>query len=43
MLRVEAVAGARRGVLSLNQLNGTWSGDSVLVNYWSGWTLVGKR
>jgi hypothetical protein len=43
MLRVEAVAGARRGVLSLNQLNGTRSGDSVLVSYWSGWVLVGRR
>ena len=42
-LRVEAVAGARRGVLSLNQLNGTRSGDSVLVSYWSGWVLVGRR
>lgn len=42
-LRVEAVAGARRGVLSLNQLNGTRSGDSVLVTYWSGWVLVGSR
>jgi len=43
MLRVEAVAGARRGVLSLNQLNGRRSGDSVLVDYWSGWALLGKR
>jgi hypothetical protein len=42
-LRVEAVAGARRGVLSLTQLNGTRSGDSVLVSYWSGWVLVGRR
>ncbi|HMA43262.1 MAG TPA: DUF4153 domain-containing protein [Gemmatimonadales bacterium] len=42
-LRVEAVAGARRGVLSLTQLNGTRSGDSVLVTYWSGWVLVGRR
>jgi uncharacterized protein DUF4153 len=43
MLRVETVAGARRGVLSLSQLNGRWSGDSVLVNYWSGWVLVGRK
>jgi hypothetical protein len=43
MLRVEAVAGAWRGVLSLNQLNARRSGDSVLVNYWSGWVLLGRR
>ena len=42
-LRVEAVAGARRGVLSLTQLNGTRSGDSALVTYWSGWVLAGRR
>jgi hypothetical protein len=43
MLRVEAVAGTRRGVLSLNQLNGTRSGDSVTVSYWNGWVLVGRK
>jgi hypothetical protein len=42
-LRVEAVAGARRGVLSLNQLSGTPSRDSVLVTYWTGWVLLGRR
>jgi hypothetical protein len=42
-LRVEAETGARRGVLSLNQLNGTRSGDSVLVTYWNGWALLGRR
>jgi hypothetical protein len=40
---IEAVAGARRGALAVNQLNGRRSGDSVLVDYWSGWLLVGKR
>jgi Domain of unknown function (DUF4153) len=41
-LRVEAVAGGRRAVLSLNQLNGNRKGDSVTVNYWGGWVLLGK-
>jgi hypothetical protein len=43
MQPIEAAAGARRGVLALNQLNGTRSGDSVLVTYWNGWVLVGRR
>jgi hypothetical protein len=42
-LRVEATAGGRRGVLSLNQLNGTRSRDSVRVTWWSGWVLLGRR
>ncbi|HEY7682715.1 MAG TPA: DUF4153 domain-containing protein [Gemmatimonadales bacterium] len=42
-LRVEAVAGGRRAVLVLNQLNGSRSGDSVQVNYWTGWVLLGRR
>jgi len=42
-LRVEAVTGARRGVLSLNQLSGMPSGDSVLMTYWTGWVLLGRR
>jgi hypothetical protein len=51
-LRVEATAGERRGVLALTQLNGrrlwkeavarTTAGDSVQVNYWGGWVLLGK-
>lgn len=43
MRPIEAVAGGRRGGLALNQLNVGRSGDSVLVNYWSGWVLVGRR
>jgi len=45
-LRVEAVAGPRRGVLVLSQLNGTGampSADSVRVVYWTGWVLLGRR
>jgi hypothetical protein len=42
-MRVEAVAGERRGVLSLNHLNGMPSGDSTLVTYWAGWVLLGRR
>lgn len=42
-LRVEAGAGPRRGVLSLNQLNGRSSGDSVTVTHWAGWVLLGRR
>jgi hypothetical protein len=52
-LRVEATAGERRGVLALTQLNGRrlWkesgvervAGDSVQVNYWGGWMLLGTR
>ena len=48
-LRVEAVAGERRGVLALTQLNGRrlrkgveGGADSVEVNYWGGWVLLGK-
>ena len=41
-LRVEATAGGRRAVLSLNQLHGNRKGDSVTVNYWGGWVLLGK-
>jgi hypothetical protein len=40
---IEAVAGTRRGALAVNQLNGRRSGDSVLVDFWSGWVLVGRR
>ena len=42
-LRVEVVAGSRRAVLSLNQLSGVPSPDSVQVMFWSGWVLLGRR
>jgi hypothetical protein len=41
-LRVDAAARGRRAVLSLNQLNGSRKADSVTVNYWGGWVLLGK-
>lgn len=40
---IEAVAGTRRGALAVNQLNGRRSGDSVVVDHWSGWVLVGRK
>jgi hypothetical protein len=42
-LRLEAVAGPRRAVLSLDQLSGMRSADSVQVMSWTGWVLLGRR
>ena len=43
MLRLEGVAGQRRAVLSLDQLSGMRSGDSVQVMSWAGWVLLGSK
>lgn len=38
---VEAAPGRRRGVIWVTDLNGRRSGDSVWVDYWRGWVLLG--
>ncbi|MEP6571894.1 MAG: DUF4153 domain-containing protein [Gemmatimonadota bacterium] len=38
----EKGAGSRRGTLALSQLSGRWRGDSVFIDYWRGWLLLGR-
>ena len=40
-LRIEARAGHRRGLLALNRLNGMRTADSLRIDHWSGWMLLG--
>jgi hypothetical protein len=38
---IDAAPGRRRGALWVSDLNGRRSGDSVWVDYWRGWVLLG--
>jgi hypothetical protein len=42
-LLVETVAGMRRGRIAVTNLHGYLAGDSLRIDNWSGWVLVGPR
>ena len=41
-MRLEATAGSTRARLEVESIGGTRNGDSVRVNHWNGWLLVGR-
>jgi hypothetical protein len=41
-LRIELGTNGRRRVLAISEMNGARTGDSVRVDYWRGWLLVGR-
>jgi hypothetical protein len=42
-LTIETVTGSRRARLAVTTLNGYLTGDSLRIDHWTGWVLVGPR